>query len=171
MAYVTFLREDWDTLFNLTFGAKNLELLALQALGYVRINRDDLAQKTIDQMNSSDADHPLTALAEAFVGQTSVGSISKALSKLHETGERSEWTLRLYELKALAHTRANDGKAADVFKQGWDQFKPSGEPSEEHKRFARNYVRLTGDTDHEMSSLAGKIADDFEAKFAAALSG
>jgi hypothetical protein len=169
LAYVAFLREDWDTLFNLTFQAKNLELLALEALGYVRINREDLAQKTVGRMNSTDSDHPLTALAEAFVSQNSVGTISAALSKLQETGERSEWTLRLYELKAIAHARAGDGKAADVFKQGWEQFKPAGEPTEEHRRFARNYLRVTGDYSHEMKGIAGPIAEDFDALFEAAL--
>ncbi len=89
--------------------AKNLELLALRAHAYVRINREDLAQKTTDQMSEIDADNVLTALSLAYVSHHSVGSTDKPIDLLKEAGEKSEFTPRLYELKAIAHARANDG--------------------------------------------------------------
>lgn len=67
LSYLSFLTANWEPFFQLTMNTKNLELLSIKTLGYVLINRDDLAKsKSVNEMKWIDEENCLTVLSETF---------------------------------------------------------------------------------------------------------
>lgn len=81
VVYYLFLAEDYNRLFCLLHTSNNLEHLSIKTLAYVKINRLDLADQTLQHMKSLDEDSPLTSLAHSWLSLYK-GCGSSALSDL-----------------------------------------------------------------------------------------
>lgn len=163
MTYLSYLLSNWEAFFHLTSFTKIPELLALKAFGYLSINREDLARKTIEEMRVADDENCLTILAEAAVRIMSEGEMEGVKERIMETGDKNEYTTKLYNLLSLALVR--DGKISSgekVLKKALAESKlltrEDKTMTKDEESFVSNYLRYCPrDEDHQtLSGLLNK---------------
>ena len=74
----------------------NLEMAALMVEILLKMDRPDVAEKTLRKMNEIEDDATLTQLAQAWVNMAQGGSkVHEAFYIIQEIGEKYQWTPRL----------------------------------------------------------------------------
>lgn len=67
ITYYLLAQEDYDNLLKLLSKTVNPEYLAVKIVAYMKINRADLAEKTLTKLKSIDEDNCLTVLASTWL--------------------------------------------------------------------------------------------------------
>ena len=121
LVYLTYLTQDFDSLFHLTNSTKNLELLSVKFCGFLQIFRYDLAKETLNKMKQVGEDNCLTSLWEVILGFVAKDVIDKPKDKLVELADMNEYTLKIYTLLALTMMRQSKfDNAMKIFNKAID---------------------------------------------------
>lgn len=95
--------------------ALNLELMALGVQLALKLDRVDVAERTLQSMSQIDDDATLTQLAAAWVGLHQGGSkVQEAFYIYQELGDKFSWTVRLHNGLAACQMRMGRWEDAEA---------------------------------------------------------
>lgn len=122
-----FFEKEWNKFFCLLNSTKQIELLALKAIGYLEINRLDLAEQVTNQMKAVDEDNCLTTLTLCWVRlhkAPSHGTIEGLITTLNELGEKNGYTTKTYNLLGITlMVKGEPEKAVKILENGLNELK------------------------------------------------
>lgn len=94
---------------------QNLEMMALTVQIALKLDRIDIAERTVKAMSAVDDDATLTQLAAAWVGLHQGGSkVQEAFYIFQELGDKFSWTVRLHNGLAACQIRMGRWEDAEA---------------------------------------------------------
>lgn len=140
---------------------KNLEKLAIQVMIFLKIDRIDLADKTLKNMQAIDDDDPITSLATAWVAAAQGGErASEAAFVVQELIEKFGPSVKTLNLLAACQMRLKNWNEASKFlKEARDLSSQAGKTFSSDTYY-NSMVNLH--QAHKSQELINKVQGDFE---------
>jgi hypothetical protein len=105
LVYHYLMEGQLTNLFELLNNSKNIEFLAAKVVGYLSINRVDLAERTLTSMKQIEEDNCLVSLCHCWITlhnpKVPVQSYENLISSLGELSDKFGYSLKTYNLLGL----------------------------------------------------------------------
>lgn len=126
LVYHYMIEDQLNNLFQLVQQSKNLEFLAIKLCAYLKINRVDLADKTLKTMKTIEEDNVLVTLCQCWLtmhdGKCPVQSYDTLIESLGEMSDKFGYSLKTYNLLGLLLLmKGETEKACKIFQSALDE--------------------------------------------------
>ena len=120
LVYYYYLDKQYNNLFQLLHESKNIEFLNVRLFAQIEINRFDLAEKTLKEMQGVEEDNCLVTLSSCWLSlhnpKSPISVHEKVIGQLNELSEKFGYTLKTYNILATALMERGDfEKASQIY--------------------------------------------------------